>query len=105
MSDQPSIQDLTKLVLFSGRISEVHVRNLKSFPWIFFNFVKECHLDYGFAKAKEEESFVHYRLNIEGDNDGLPKRYQALESAVRSLFWKEVKVKVSINDQEVFKSE
>ena len=105
MSDTPSIQDLTKLVLFSGRISEVHVKNLKSFPWIFFNFLKEAKLDYGFAKTKEEESFVHYSLKIEGENDHLEKRYKALESAVRTLFWKEVKLQVTINGKEEYKSE
>jgi len=44
-------------------------------------------------------------LTLKEENDHLEKRYKALESALRSLFWKELKIKVSINSQEAYKSE
>ena len=104
MSETP-LADITKLGLFLGRVSEVHLKNLKSFPWIFFNGLSQVGLDYDIASTKEGVSSVSYDLAVGQENDNLPKRYQALEAAVRSLFWKDVKVAVSINGKEVFKSE
>lgn len=111
MSDKtPSIQDLTKLTAFFGRISEVHIRNLKSFPFIFFNGVSEVKLEHDLSTVKGGISTISYGLSLNKDislisNNCPEKRYTALEDAVRSLFWKEVKVKISINGEEVYKSE
>ena len=105
MSDLNNLKDMTKLGAFFGRISEVHVKNMQSFPWIFFNDLKEVKLDYNIATKKEDSSIVSYDLQIDGENDNLSKRYEALESAIRGLFWKEVKIEVKINGQEVYKSE
>ena len=100
------LQDVTKLGIFFGRISQVHFESLKSFPWIFFNDVTEFSLDYNIASKKEEgDSVVFYDLVLTKDNDNLDKRYKALEDAVRALFWKEVQVKILINHVEVYKSE
>ena len=105
--ETPPIGDLTKLMLFFGKVSEVHIRNLQSYPYIFFNELKECKLDYSIATVdKSEPTTFSYDLilNLES-NDRLEKRYSALESAVRKLFWKEAQIKVSINGKEVYKSE
>lgn len=104
MSDQTSIQDLNKLVMFSGRLSEVHIKNMKSFPWIFFNDLKEFKLDYSIGTKRGETSLVVYDLSIDTDVDNLDKRAKALESAVRSLFWKETSIALSINGHEVYQS-
>jgi len=101
----PPLGDLTKLGLFFGRVSELHLKNMQSFPWIFFNDLKEVKLDYDIATTKEGASVVSYDLSVLKENDNLDKRYGALESAIRHLFWKEVKVKISINGKEVYKSE
>jgi len=100
LSDQAPLEDLTKLGMFFGRISEVHLTNLKSFPWIFFNDLSEVKLDYNFASSK-----VSYDLSIGNENDNLDKRFKALESSVRQLFWKEVQVKISINNKKVYPNE
>ena len=109
MSDKtPSLQDLTKLVLFSGRLSEVHIKNLQAFPFIYFNaHIDHPKLDYSIEttdKTKPTIFSYSFSFNLES-NDQLDKRYKALESAVRSLFWKEVKIEVKINGKEVYKSE
>lgn len=105
MSDQPSIQDLTKLTVFSGRLSSVHITNLKNFPFIFFNGVIEANLEHDISTKKEIPSLISYSLILDQENDYVEKRYRALESAVRDLFWKEMQLKISINGKEVFKSE
>lgn len=108
MSDQgPSPGDLTKLMLFFGRIPETHIKSLESYPFIYFNDLKEAKLDYSIAtKDKNGETIFSYALSLNLEsNDHLDKRYKALEMAARSLFWKEAKIKININGQEVYKSE
>jgi hypothetical protein len=106
LSDQPNLQDLTKLVLFSGRLSEVHIKNLKAFPFYFFNGVTfPVNLEHDISTVKEVPSLISYDLTLDQENDHMEKRYLALESAIRSLFWKEIKLKLSINGKEVYKSE
>jgi hypothetical protein len=100
----PSIKDLTSLGIFSGRISEVHFKNLQSFPFMFFGDLTQVALDYDIGQKKEQNSWVSYDLSISKENDSLDKRFFALESAVRAIFWKEVVVKISINEKEVYKS-
>lgn len=97
--------DLTKLMLFFGRVSEVHLNNLKSFPWIYFNHLTSAHLDYDISTKRDGKSLISYDLSISEENDNLPKRFAALESSVRALFWKEMSIKVSINGEEKYKSE
>lgn len=103
----PSLEDLTKLVMFTGRVSEVHLENLKRFPFIFFNNIVDAELNYSIETTdKAKSSIFSYTLSMPWEfNDNLDKRYKALESAVRSLFWKEVKIELKINDVEVYKSE
>lgn len=102
------IGDLTKLMIFFGRVPETHLISLKSFPFIFFNDHTEApKLDYSVATKKEDDdTSFKYSLNIKLEsNDELEKRYKALEKAVRDLFWKEAKVSIDINGKEVYKSE
>jgi hypothetical protein len=105
--ENPPIGDLTKLMMFFGRISEVHMKNLQSYPYIFFNEIEAAQLDYNVATAdKSEPTIFSYTLllNLEA-NDQLEKRYKALEDAVRKLFWKEARIKVTVNMEEVYESE
>ena len=99
------LEDITKLGLFFGRVSEVHLLNLKNFPWIFFNDLKQASIDYDIASKKEDKSWVSYILTISKENDHLDKRYKALESSDRSIFWKDVEVRITVNGKEVYKSE
>lgn len=87
-----------------GRVSEVHVKNMKSFPWMFFNDITEVQLDYNIGVKREDISWISYNILTSKDNDQLSKRYSALEAAVRALFWKEMEVRLSLNN-EVFKNE
>ena len=106
MSDNaPSLKDVNSLGVFFGRLSEVHVKNMEAFPFIYFNDLKEAHIDYDIANKKGDTSLVTYDLKMGSVNDHLEKRYKALEEAVRALFWKEVKLGIKINGEEVYKSE
>lgn len=108
MSDNTTpLGDLTKLMLFFGKVSEVHLKNLQSFPFIYFNGLTEAKLDYSIATTDKNEAttFIYdLSLSLES-NDMLDKRYKALESAVRGLFWKEAGIQIKINGEEVYKSD
>lgn len=100
MANTPTLQELNSLGMFSGRLSEVHCRNLDSFPFIYFNGVKEVKLGYDISHVKGGDSFVHYDLTLDQENDHMDKRFSALQTAIKALFWKEVALKLSINGKE-----
>ena len=101
----PSLNELNSLGIFSGRISEVHIKNLEVFPFIYFNGVTKAEIDYDVAQAKDKASYIHYDLTIHEENDMLEKRFEGLEKAVRALFWKEMSLKVSFKGLEMYHSE
>jgi hypothetical protein len=52
------------------------------------------------------KSMVEYKLTIDENqiNDFLDNRFLALEKAVRSLFWKEVRIIILFNDKKVYET-
>jgi hypothetical protein len=105
-NETPPPGDLTKLMLFFGRVPETHIKSLEGYPFMFFNEVEAAGLNYSVATKNNEDTIFIYDLLLNPEaNDHLDKRYKALESAIRSLFWKEAKVQVQINGKEVYKSE
>jgi hypothetical protein len=100
------LRELAQLTMLTGRISEVHQKNMQNFPFIFFNGVTKVEIDYAIATQREDESTIRYSLELDiNHNDFLDKRFKALENSVRTLFWKDVKIVVSFNGEEKFKSE
>jgi hypothetical protein len=53
-----------------------------------------------------QASFVEYNIAMDTTviNENLDKRFLALETAIRNLFWKEVRVRVLFNDKKVYES-
>jgi hypothetical protein len=127
LSDQlllEKIKEMAKLTMVSGRINSIQEKNLKMYPFVFFDGIKNAKIDYDFSNAAMIESkedkkaieiaykikkpetcnmYVAYHLELESDkNDHLEKRFKALENAIHTLFWKEVKIKVYFNDKIVF---
>lgn len=99
-------KELKKLMIVSGRLPETHWKTIQSYPFIFFNDVSEAKLEYSVAIKPSEHTVFHYELstNIESNNC-IEKRYKGIEKAIKDLFWKEAQIKISINGQEVYKSE
>ena len=104
MSESTSLKDLKNLMMFFGRVPEIHVKNLQSAPFIYFDGVKEAKLDYD-LDTKSKNWFVKYDLTLEKEADYLKDRIQGLETAIRLLFWKEVKLILLMDGKEVYKSE
>lgn len=108
MSDTVNPADLTKLMLFFGKIPETHIKSIQSYPFIYFNdHLADPKLDYSVATIDKNEPTVFkydLTLNLE-TNDFLDMRYKALERAIRDLFWVEAQIEVNINGTEVYRSE
>ena len=94
-------------MLFFGRVPEPYIKSIEGYPLIFFNdHTQEPKLEYAVAVKEGEETYFKYDLNLNLEsNNSLDKRYKALKDAVRKLFWKEAKVEIRINGEEVYKSE
>lgn len=112
---------MAKLVIASNRISEVHETNLKAYPFIFFEQVKEAKIDYDLyvrhdvdvdgknniaVKKPLTNCFVayHLTLNEDANKTNLPRRFETLENSVRALFWKDLSVEIYFNEKIVYKS-
>lgn len=116
MSDstiRSKLKEMAQLSIFANRISEVQEKNLKNYPFVFFNEVKAARINYDFGHAVDEKNKeVHHNSSIfyyliideEANKSFLEKRFLALEVAVRNLFWKDVKLEVYFNDKKVYES-
>lgn len=120
MSDVKEIKKMAALVVNSNKISEFHEKNMKMFPMVFFDAIKEVKIDYDLSvrhdveldtknnitvKAPLRNNFVSYYLTLdESKNQNLDRRFSALEGSIKTLFWKDVIVEVYFNDKIVYKS-
>lgn len=115
---------MAKLTMLSNRISEIQEKNLKMYPFVFFEAVSgvivnydlsnsldmesetnKGEIKYGFNEPKDSHLRVSYYLKLDTKlNANEEKRFMAIENAVRSLFWKQVKVEVYFNEKLVYKS-
>lgn len=114
MSDtKQKLKEMAQLSLLANRISEIQERNMKNYPFVFFENVTLASIDYdlghGFneeAKQLQHNSYVTYNLELNEEENApfLDKRFAALESSIRAIFWKDIKVKVLFNKKQVFES-
>lgn len=108
------VSGLTKLVIASGRLSEIHEKNLKAYPFIFFEQVSEVKIDYDVSvqhdvdvdkesnltikKPKQACHVTYYlTLNEAPNKSGLKRRIETIQNSVKALFWKDLNVNVYLN--------
>lgn len=128
LSDTKDIlKKMAQLSISTNQINEIQQKNLKMFPFVFFNGVKSVTIDYDltnhskvlfdtnpktmeivykFDKPITENFRVAYELEIDEkeDNSQLPKRFEALEKAVSTLLWSGIPVQVKFNGKQVYPS-
>lgn len=115
------VKGMAALVISSNRLSEFHEKNLKMFPFVFFEQVTGVKIDYDLhvrhdvdvdkknnitIKKPLQHCFVAYYLTINQDANkaNLQRRFETLENSVRNLLWKSLIVEIYFNDQIVYKS-
>lgn len=122
MSDdvRDTVRGMAALVVSSNRISQVHEKSLLAYPFIFFDGIKEVRIDYDLShrhdvdldsknnitvKPPLQHCYVSYYLIMDDTvNTNLDRRFQALEDSVKTLFWKDLTVKVYFNEKIVYES-
>lgn len=111
---------MAKLVLMSGKISEMHEKNMKMYPFVYFEGVKEVKIDYDLSHRADalvdnknnltvnspirNNVVTYYIILDEAAQTSLDKRFSALEASIRTLFWNDVMVEVFFNDSIKYKS-
>lgn len=121
-----TLREMAKLTVLSNRLNDIQVKNLQSFPFVFFMDVNQVEISYDLTNSMDvtteedkEEVEIKYDIVAEGKaqhityklaipdmtfNDQLPKRLKALEGSVRNIFWNDLKVHIYINDKLEFES-
>lgn len=121
-----TIRDMAKLSLVSNRINEIQLKNLQTYPFVFFNGVNTASIDYDFSNkslvstSEDEKNLeisyqvkpqsrnfkVLYYLDIDenADNSNLDKRFETLRNSISNLFWRGILVEVYFNDKKVYTS-
>ena len=117
---------MAKLTMVSNRINDVQERNLKMYPFIFFDGVTSARIDYDFSvtplvSAEEDKKNLDIQYNLRAEtnnfkviyyldidqnkgNNDLDKRFQALHASINTLFWNGILVEVYFNNNMVYTS-
>lgn len=123
MSDdaETQVKEMAKLVIYSNKISEIHEKNMKMYPFVFFEGIKSVKIDYNLERIDDvnldklhnltinkptNASYVKYILDIDTsiEQSNIDRRFAALEASIRTLFWKNIVVEIVFNDKTVYKS-
>lgn len=116
-----TVKQMAALTMVSNQLTDIQQKNMKMFPLVFFEGVKEARVDYDLSrrhdvdldkdnnltvKAPLRNNFVAYYLTLDekAQGESVDRRFKALEASVRSLFWKDVTVEVYFNDKIIYKS-
>jgi hypothetical protein len=121
-----TIKKMAQFAISTNKISEIQIKNLQMWPFVFFNGVKSVNIDYDlttnnavsyeankdndikykFAKPITDHFHISYDLEIDEnqDNSHIEKRFKALENSIQTLFWSGIPLSVAFNGRNVYKS-
>jgi HKD family nuclease len=102
-----SLEDLNKGIIFTGQVSEVHIKSMKMYPFIFIDDVASASLEYEIDLVSGEKPGVSKFLYTLGfKNDKIPSTLEEgaknLQKALSVLFMsKNVELKLLDNNNQV----
>ena len=102
-SDKIPIKDMAKAVLLSGRLTEMHVKNLQTYPFIIFNGLEEAETVYDINTNREAQNDVHssvdYYISFKKGSKQ-PNKQESIKligyltNAIATLLWHGIDVRV-----------
>ena len=118
------VREMAKLSVLTDKISDVQAKNLKMFPFVFFESVTKAEIEYNLSnddtfvnddenndikvsKIKTKHMKVSYFLTLDEKLNRaheLGYRFRSIEASVRNMFWKQIKVEVYFNGKLAYKS-
>ena len=77
-TSQQTVREMAKLALASNRISDVQEKNLKMYPFVFFNGVLSANIDYDFTNNQhvETEEKVNSEEDVKKGKEKLEIKYK-----------------------------
>lgn len=92
-----NLKDLNKGMLLSGRLSEVHVHNLKQYPFLIFDNLESAEINYNLQPLLDREtgSYVEYILKFKGRVKNIQDEAEVLKKMVGVLLSTEVRVDIA----------
>ena len=92
---QEFLTEMKKLVILTKRLSEFHINNLKNFPVIAFEGIERVSIDYD---LKSTPGHISYTIETKKKRfKNRQKRLEDIRAWARSLLWKEIDVKITLN--------
>jgi hypothetical protein len=105
---QAILDDMRRITMLTGEISNVHEASLKKWPYIVFENVQSVSISYDLTKQTAiDNGYNHVVYNIFIDNPEdllLESRSKILTEWIRDMFWNEIEVKVTINKKVILHS-
>lgn len=101
------VDEMRKLATLSSRLSEFHIKNLRTYVMITIENIESANIDYQVPIMGETNGYVKYKIYTEkGKKAGNKQRSvkQRSEDLIRwtkDLLWNDMDVVVFINDKEV----
>lgn len=100
--DEKLINEHRAAVALTGNVSDFQLKNMKTWPFILFDNIKQVKIDYNFYKENGSDSLHAGKVtyNIEFDKDpAIPKeevkkKLEHLSLWTKYLFWKDTEVEV-----------
>ena len=102
---QQMIEDLKKAAIFAETLSEVHIENLRTYPFIAFNEAKNVEMTWD-LRVNTPNDGCTIRYNMVTDPEGeestrndplLKERLSFVQKCVQTLLWADTVVEFTIN--------
>lgn len=96
--DEKAIREMASWVLFTGKISEWHQKNMQNFALIAFKNLLKVEIEYDFGSQDKSGCFVVYRISaipkkrIGKSKKEILKRMDDCSRWTRNIFWDDLRV-------------
>jgi hypothetical protein len=93
-----NLEELKKGMILSGRLSEIHIHNLKQYPFIAFDGLDSFEMSYNLEQLanNEDGAYLEYILKFKKTTPkGIEEKAKILSAMVKVLLWNNVEVRVA----------
>jgi hypothetical protein len=101
------LRELNQGMLISGRLSEVHIYNLKQYPFLVFNNIESIEISYNLEPLfdNQDGAYVEYTLKFKSglkktDTKKIEENSKILRNMVQVLLSKKVRVDILSQQKE-----
>lgn len=102
---QNILEDMKKLTILTGEISNVHEKSLTTWPYVIFDDVKDVEIKYDLSKSTYLDlgyNFIDFFITLPKNGkqniDNLEKRCETLKEWTEVMLWSGIKVRVHLNE-------